>query len=152
MNKLQKAGLVRTVHAICGKKGLGLTDDERRAIQLAVTGLASISDMTLPQLDDLVRHLRKIQNASKAVGGAKDEWRFVFSLVPERQALGRKIYRLAERIGAMQTPPVAVISKAYVEGVTQQMRGTEQPLEFCDPAQLRKVVQALEVYLKRHGG
>ena len=138
------------VHAICGKKGLGLSEDDRHALQLQVTGTASLSDMATPQLEDLVSHLRRLQKRAKAVT-PENEWKFVFTLPPERKSYGRKIFRLAERIGAMQQPPVPVMSKAYIEGITAQMRGADQPLEFCDCEQLHKVIQALEVFVKRHG-
>ena len=30
--------------------------------------------------------------------------------------------------------------------------GADTVLQFCDPTQLHKIVQALEVFVKRHGG
>ena len=152
MNVLRKQSLIKTVHAICGKKALALSEDDRHAVQLQVTGEVSLSAMTLPQLEDLVRHLRRLQKASGQAASPANEWRFVFGLPPERKSYAKKIFRLAERIGAMQQPPVPVMSKAYIEGITAQMRGADQPLEFCDCEQLHKVIQALEVFVKRHGG
>lgn len=143
MDALKKATRIKAVHAAC--RAQGIDDDTRRAIQIQVTGKASLKDMSALDLTDLLNHLNR-----RGKGG--NEWAFVFKLPPERRSYGKKIYRLAERLGALMEPAVAVASKAYIEGVTRQMRGCDQPLEFCDPEQLHKVVQALEVYLKRHGG
>lgn len=142
---LQKAARIRAIHAACRAKGLD--DDARRDLQQALTGKASLSDMSFAEVSRVLDHLNK--GAAPAAGG---EWRFVFQLIPERRPYGKKIFRLAERVGALQSPPVPVASKAYIEGITRQMRGADQPLEFCDVEQLRKVVQALEVFVKRHGG
>ncbi len=144
MNAIKKNGRIRAINAACGKLKIG--KEERHALQLQITGKQSLTDMTLPELDDVLSHLNRIAS------GKKNEWSFVFRLSLERQSYGKKIYRLAEKIGAMQKPPVGPMSKAYIEGITSQMRGCDQPLEFCDAEQLHKIVQALEVYVKRHGG
>lgn len=144
MNAIKKNGRIRAINAACGKLKIG--KEERHALQLQITGKQSLTDMTLPELDDVLSHLNRIAS------GKKNEWSFVFRLSLERQSYGKKIYRLAEKIGAMQKPPVGPMSKAYIEGIASQMRGCDQPLEFCDAEQLHKIVQALEVYVKRHGG
>ena len=148
MNKLRKDALRRAVHAICGKNGLNISDDERREIQLRVTGVGSLADMNLAQLDDVVQHLRRLQHQS----AGEDEWRFVFRLAPDRQPYAKKIFRIAQRLGKMQKSPVPVMSKAYIEGIASQMAGAETRLEFCDASRLHKIVQALEVYVNRHEG
>lgn len=146
MNILKKQSRIKAINAACGKLGIGR--DERHALQLQVVGKASLTEMHLPELDDVLSHLNRIARGGKPA----DEWKFVFRLTVDRQRYAKKIYRLAEKIGALQTPPVPVMSKAYVEGIARQMRGCDQPLEFCDCAQLHKIVQALEVFVKRHGG
>ena len=144
MDLLKKQSRIRAVHAAC--RSLGIDDDLRKEIQVGVTGKNSLTDMTAWELSDLLDHLNH-----RAKGTAQNEWKFVFKLAKDRQPHAKKIYRLAERIGAAQTPPVAVMSKAYIEGITQQMTGTEHPLEFCDAQQLHKVVQMLETHCKRIG-
>lgn len=146
MNVLQKQSRIRAVHATCRK--LGIDDDARKAIQLQRTGKASLTDMAVWELDLVIGHLRQIENGGKP----DNEWAFVFKLRPERQPSAKKIFRLAQTIGGMQKPPVPVMSKAYIEGIVEQMMGADTVLEFCDPSQLHKVVQALEVFVKRHGG
>lgn len=146
MNALKKQSRIKAINAACGK--LGISREERHVLQLQITGRQSLTEMPLPELDDVLSHLNRIGKGAKP----GDEWKFVFRLPLERQSYAKKIYRLAEKIGAMQTPPVGVMSKEYIEGISRQMRGCDQPLEFCDCAQLHKIVQALEVFVKRHGG
>lgn len=145
MNVLKKQNRIKAINAACGKLKIG--KEERHALQLQITGKQSLTEMALPELDDVLSHLNRIGKGGKPA----DEWKFVFRLALERQSYAKKIYRLAERIGAMQTPPVGVMSKAYIEGISRQMRSCDQPLEFCDCEQLHKIVQALEVFVKRHG-
>lgn len=140
---LMKAARIKAIHAEC--RTLGIDADARHDIQRDLTGKASLSDMSLPEV---TRVLDAIKNRDTAT----NEWRFVFRMPLDRRAYGKKIYRLAERVGPLMDPPQKIASKAYIEGITKQMRGTTQPLEFCDGDQLHKVVQALEVFLKRHGG
>ena len=145
MNILKKQARIKAINAACGKLKIG--KEERHALQLQITGKTSLTEMALPELDDVLSHLNRIARGTDPA----DEWKFVFRLVSSRQTHAKKIYRLAERIGKLQTPPVGVMSKAYIEGIARQMRGCDQPLEFCDPEQLHKIVQALEIYVKRHG-
>ena len=145
MNLLKKQSRIKAINAACGKLGIG--KEERHALQLQITGQQSLTAMALPELEDVLSHLNRISRGQNPA----DEWKFVFRLALERQSYAKKIYRLAERIGKLQTPPVGVMSKAYIEGISRQMRSCDQPLEFCDSEQLHKIVQALEVFVKRHG-
>lgn len=144
MNALKKKSRIIAINAACAKLGIGR--DERHVLQLQITGKASLSEMVLPELNDVLSHLNRLS------AGQKNEWSFVFRLSVERQSYGKKIFRLAEKIGALQTPPVGAMSKAYIEGIARQMRGCDQPLEFCDCEQLLKIIKALEIHVKRHGG
>lgn len=145
MNILKKQSRIKAINAACGKLGIGR--EERHALQLQITGKPSLTAMALAELDDVLSHLNRIGKG----GQPADEWKFVFKMTPERQRHAKKIYRLAEHIGKLQTPPVGIMSKAYIEGISRQMRSCDQPLEFCDGEQLHKIVQALEVFVKRHG-
>jgi phage gp16-like protein len=139
----------RAIFAEC--RTAGLDDDARRYLVAQLTGRKSLADCTPGELSQVLDHLKR-RNGTHRAQRASNEWSFVFAAAPERQALLKKIYRLAQRIGALQAPPVPVMPKHYIEGVTAQMRGTTAPLEFCDPGQLTKVVQALAVHVERHGG
>lgn len=142
-NGVVRSARIRAIHAAC--KAQGIDQETRRAMQLQLTGKASSKDMSIGDVNTVIDYLNRGRRQST------NEWGFVFNLAPARRLYGKKIFRLAERVGKLQTPPVPVASKAYIEGITTQMRGTTQPLEFCEPEQLHKVVQALEIYVKRHG-
>jgi len=146
---------LRMLRAIRHKAGEQLDDDSYRAILQRCAGVTSSTQIRSQAKADAVitefRRLglvRKVERKQNATG----EWAFVFSCLPERQLHLRKIYRLAQQLGAAQQPPVAVMSKSYIEGIAAQMRGTTQPLEFCDAEQLHTIVQALEVHRRRIGG
>lgn len=142
---LQKAARIRAIYAIC--RARGIDDDTRRALQQRLTGKASLSDMSFEDVSRVLDHLN-----GKAGTAAGTEWSFTFRLAADRRAHAKKIYRLAQRVGALMDPPRPVASKEYIEGIATQMRGCQTRLEFCDPEQLHQIVQALEIYLKRHGG
>lgn len=133
------------IRAECAKQGID--DASRKAMMMRLAGVASSTELNLKGALAVMDHLRKTGGA----GASKtpNEWAFVFRQAPDRQVYLRKIYKQAEKLGALQSPPVAVMNKAYVEGITEQMRGTDQPLEFCDAEQLRKVMLALEIHLNR---
>lgn len=139
----QRVARIKAIHAAC--RAQGIDADARRALQMQLTGKDSLSKMSLAEISRVLDHL----NRGRADPG---EWLFVFKMKEDRQRHAKKIYRLAQRVGAVMEPPMPVASRAYIEGITKQMRGTDHPLPFCDAEQLHKVVQALEVYLKRHGG
>lgn len=147
------------IRATRHKAGPGfLCDESYRDILQRAAGVSSSTEIrTLAQADAVLNEFRRLGLCSGAPAKPKgdkaaNEWAFVFRLSPDRQSYAKKIYRLAEKIGARQQPPVSVMSKAYIEGIARQMRGCEQPLEFCHPEQLHKIVQALEINVKRHGG
>ena len=139
----QRVARIKAVHAACREQQIDT--ETRHALQLQLTGKASLEDMSLLEISKVLDHLNR---------GRPDpgEWLFVFNMPQDQQRHAKKIYRLAQRVGAIMKNPVPVAPRAYIEGITEQMRGTDHPLPFCDAEQLHKVVQALEVYLKRHGG
>lgn len=128
------------------KKDLGMDDDTYRAMLMGVAGVDSSSKLDYAGMTKVLKHLRA--SGFKAANAAsKNEWAFVFKLTPDRQAYAKKIYRLAQKLGTADQPK----SKAYIEGIAAQMAGATKPLEFCDEEDLHKIIQALEVYLKRQG-
>lgn len=154
-NQDARRARIKAIKAMTGRKGLALDDATYRAmLGNIVPGKASAADMSAPQLDAVIVHLKRLTDpAAPAVPkkGDADEWRFVFGLVPDRQPHARKIYRLAERCGPLMKPPRPVATKAYMEGIAKQMLQCETALEFCDPDLLHKIVQALEIHCKRNG-
>ena len=143
MDALKKASRIKAVHAAC--RAQGIDDDARHALQVQITGHASLKDMSVFDLDSVL-------TPPNRRGAAKpSDWGFVFRLPPERRDLCKKIFRLAERLGAAQKPPVGAMSKRYIEGIAERMLRADTVLEFCDPEILRKVIAALEIHCKRLG-
>ena len=153
-NQDARRARIKAIKAITGKKGLKLDDDAYRAmIGAAVPGKRSAADCSVVQLDAIITHCKRLLGAPAvpAAPTPRDSWKFVFKCLPERQLYLRKIYRLAERAGATLEPPAPIASKAYIEGIARQMIQCDTALEFCGPELLHKIVQALEVYCRRHG-
>ena len=144
---------IKAIKTMVGPKGLALDEDTYRAmIGNLCPGKRSLTELNVPQLDKVRLHVQsKIDHAKQPDAAAGDEWRFVFRLVADRQPSARKIYRLAERVGKLLTPPAPVASKRYIEGIAEQMVGCTTALEFCDAEILHKLVQALEIHCKWHG-
>lgn len=139
---------MRAVFAACKK--LGLPDDARRAVVLQVTGHRSLADCSLRDLDAVVNHLNR--RTGPIAQRPANPWAFVFDAAADRKPLLKKLYRLAERLGKLQTPPVPVMPPHYIEGIAAQMLQCDTRLQFCDADLLWRMVAALEKHLKRHGG
>jgi hypothetical protein len=152
------------IRAECAKQGID--DDTRRALMARVAGVSSSKDLTLKDAKQVLWHLQKCSDGARpdakkkaALRGTPEEWKFVFSQPPEKQPLLKKIYRLAETIGGLQSPPVPVIPKCWVEGVAGRMRGVGARrdasakvitrLEMCTGAELATLIQAMAVYVRR---
>lgn len=127
------------------KKELGMDDDTYRAMLQGVAGVDSSSKLDFAGMTKVLKHLRAAGFKGTAAGG--NEWAYVFRLSPDRQLYAKKIYRLAQRLGVNGQP----LTKSYIEGISRQMTGCTKPLEFCSPDDLHKIVQALEVHVKRTG-
>ena len=144
----------RAIFAEC--RTAGIDDDARRWLVESLTGCKSLADCTLAQLGTVLDHLKKRNGTARTQQA--NPWGFVFQAAPERQRYLKKIYRLAERVGAIMQPPAPVAPPHYVEGIVAQARGLRPhapnarvSLALCDAQQLHLVVQILETFLKRNG-
>lgn len=146
------------------KRDLGLDDSEYRDLLWTVARVRSAKDLDHAGRARLIEHFRKCGWAPanrRRSDKPASEWTFVFRLPPDRQPQAKKLFRLAQAIGALQSPPVDVMPKAWVEGTLKRMRAiadkraggdappTAAPLEFATDAELRALVVALEVHRKR---
>lgn len=149
----------RAIFAEC--RTAGLDEVSRRWLVESLTGCKSLTECTPAQLGAVLDHLRK-RNGSDRARAARSKpdnpWAFVFTTPPERQRHLKKIYRLAERVGALMQPAVPVAPPHYVEGIVAQARSLRPhapnarvSLALCDADQLHLVVQILETYVRRHG-
>lgn len=142
------------------KAQLDMPDEQYRDILWSVGRVRSAKDLDWAGRQRVLDHFRAcgwkpVAKAGK-VARLSGEWTFVFRMPPEHQIHLRKIYRLCQAIGARQTPPVAVMPKAWAEGALTQMRGhagadVGNRLEMADADELHRLVQALEIHRKRLG-
>lgn len=125
--------LIAAIHI--GKNKLALDDDTYRDMLAHVTGKRSAKDLSMKQLNDVIKHLdslgfKKSPNPNK---GKKPD------VAQAKQALIKKI----EAILVEQK-----LSWNYVKGMAKKMFDKEA-LEFCTERQLWKIVAALEYHVKR---
>ena len=122
-----------------------------------VARVRSAADLDWAGRKTVIDHLK---SRGADIGRKKpNEWAFIDRAAPNRQPMLRKICVLARRAG---------VGKAYVEGIARNMDGrirtvadgatgerpsrVEKRLEMCDFADLRRIVSALEIHLKRKSG
>lgn len=157
-DRLKKKRQAINVH----RRQIGMADTDYRALLRRVAGVASSADLMTQDAADAVLAELQRHGAPAPVKrpAGVNEWRFVFKLTGERQALAKKIYRCAEKIGLAQTPPVPVMSKAWVEGIVKQAGGfnapgvagkVASPLETCSADALTRVVKILESWARKIG-
>lgn len=124
-----RARLIKAVRAACRR--LGIDDDDRRRIQLDVTGKASMSDMELPEFGKLLDHLNR-------------DWKGPMghrSHVGKIRALWWTLYWL----GAIAEPGESGLA-AFVKRQT----GIER-IAFLGSRQAHSVIEALKAWAAREG-
>ena len=158
--KKLKAG----IRAECARQGID--DTARKLMMMRLAGTETSTRLDLKGANLVLAHLRQTGASASRKGTARraptaaDEWRFVFSAPASHQDLLKKIYKLAETIGSFQSPPVPVMSKAWVEGSVKQSVGlnkqetrekTAKPLQMCSERELWIIVQILASWALKHG-
>ena len=148
--QVQRLHVRRLQHQFIPRRGQGLRQ-QGQAARLAVrAGLPAPLRLGLGQ----PAKRRPVQADKKPA----NEWAFVFSLPVETQALAKKIYRCAQKIGALQEPKVRIMPKAWVEGIIAQSKGYKlngqvckvvAPLETCGPVHMHVLIQILESWAKK---
>lgn len=162
---IEKQKLIRLIHV--AKRDLAMDDDAYRALLQRVGGAESSKDMSIVGLEKVIFNMKRLgfrlkvgrdSSRQQTTGDGlkpvlQNPWGFVFNAAPERQPLLKKIYRLAETIGAFQDPKINVMPPHYVEGIVRQINGLPKAvivtLAFTDADVLRKVVQTMTVYIRR---
>ena len=172
--KKLKAG----IRAECARQGID--DASRKLMMMRLAGVETSTRLDLKGANRVLDHLRQTGAFQRTVGfparsaavnptkakpslneqSSETEWRFVFSAPASHQDLLKKIYKLAETVGSFQSPPVPVMSKAWVEGSVKQSVGlnkpesrekTAKPLQLCSERELWIVVQILASWANKHG-
>lgn len=139
----------------CIKRDMGWSDDEYRDILRLRAGVRSAADLPSGPLARLVAGLALAVPREWA-----PEWEWVNRAAPGRVPLLRKLIVLAGPKGLDIERGRQV---KYLEGIARQMAGLNggsggsggsgggvaKPLAACDEAELRKIVQAVAVAVRR---
>lgn len=125
--------LMAKVHI--GKKDLGLDDDTYRDVLWRVTGKRSCSDMSIAQLQDVVKDMESSGFKPKATPkhGKKPD------VIKRRKNLMSKIEAILADMG---------LHWNYAHGMADKMFQIKR-LQFLSDNQLYKVTQALSVHQRR---
>jgi hypothetical protein len=130
-------------------KALGLDEDARHAMNMNIIGKASTTAFNATDWRKMQAHLNSKTGQSGHSSQTPNEWAWVDSAAPNRQPQLRKLIMLAKSAGIARGGQIA-----YIEGIAKQAAGLKgasahKPLRMCDAAELRILVQALSVYVKR---
>lgn len=135
----------------CIRKEQGWDEDTYRAILESRTGRRSAGDMDDRTIARLIASLAPATGATKAPPRRQHEWSWVDTAAADRKPLLRKLIMLMKGTTVPRGRQVR-----YIEGVARQMSGLAapiaKPLAMCDRHELWRLVQAVAVHVKRHGG
>jgi phage gp16-like protein len=119
-----------------GKKALGLSDEDYRAMLWAVARAKSSGDLDAFGRRKVLGHLKS--------RGFKPQRKGRTQPAEGRELLVRKIRAL------LINDPAGAKEDAYADAIAQRMFKVDR-FEWCNPEQLRKIIQALEVDARRRG-
>ena len=143
----RRARLMRGIHGACRR--LGLDDDARHDVQIAVTGKGSLRDMDARDLARLIAHLNRLQGRTGGTGrgrGARHHARAVRGDVRLIHALWGDLGRR----GALQRPDRAGLN-AFIRA-RFAAHWSYVPLDvdmLGDAACITDVIRALQSMLQR---
>lgn len=146
----------RAIRAECNRQGID--DATRREIMAAKAGVLSQKDLDIAGAKAVLDHLRAASNVKP------NEWSFVDKAPQQKRQRLRYIIVLVGKLGIQRGS-----QKRYVEGIAENMDGTirefkagkltgerptavRRPLELCSADELGRIVNALEIHVKRRSG
>ncbi len=132
MSKDPRKAAMAQIHI--AKKQLGLDDDTYRQMLLSLTGKNSCAKMTISELKRVISHLKKcgFQNKPQTFGQRPNPG-------AGRRALMSKVEALLADNG---------LHWNYAHSMARHMFKVEK-VEWLEPEQLRKLVAALEISIRR---
>lgn len=126
----QRNGLLALVHI--AKKDLGMTDDEYHAC-LTALGAGSAGALSIPELERLMKHFKKMGFIKKPANKGSKRWKFDSGQVTALQERIRSIARDIEN------------GEARMTGLIKAKCGVDD-LRFCrDVRKLKQVVRVMTV-------
>lgn len=140
MYKLKIAARKRAILAACGSKGLAIDEDERHAIQMAVIGKASLTDMTLAELDKLLDHLN-----TRTGGAAHHHGK------PADVAVDPQLQKIEALLADQQLPWAYLHKSRSGPSMCRRLTGQDR-IEWASPEGKAAVIAALAKRQAKHGG
>lgn len=123
-----RAARIKGIHAAC--HAAGLDDEARRAMQMRLVGKASLSDMSLPELNTVLDHLNGASGYTGHAGKPKD-----IAADPQLQKI--------EALLADMKLPWAYIHKSKAgPSMVRRLTGKDR-IEWADAAGKQAVITAL---------
>ena len=144
----ERSQLIKLIHV--GRREIGMDEESWRAYLQKAFLVQSSTQLSLPRLRTALAHLKRC--GFKVGTHTSGEWAFVDTAPVGRARLLRKI------LMQVKSPPLSIPQGqqvAYVEGITRQMAGfarmpeCEKPLAMCDEPELKRIVLALAIHIKR---
>ena len=125
---LRKAARIKAIHAACRTQGID--DEARRAIQVQVTGKASLSEMDYNQVSKVLDHLNRGSGYSGHAGKPK-------SLDADPQ-----LQKVEALLADMKLPWAYIHSGKNGPSMVKRLTGKDR-LEWADAAGKQAVITAL---------
>ena len=122
-------------------KRLGLEDDDRKAIQLEITGKPSMADMTLGEIGQVLDRLNRDRTSDGSVGGVAGTYNPARAHIGKVRALWWTLYWLGE----IDTP-----NDAALDAFVTRQTGIAS-LRFLDHRHAPSVIEALKSIASRAG-
>lgn len=133
------------------QKKLGLTDDDARALKIAITGKASASDMTAAQIRQYLAHLSDLQAKAAVARGEKPAYQrprpaLVRNIDDHQDAQWAKARVLWAKLHA--AGHVRVDTDGALQAYAKRQTGVDA-WRFCTQPQMTRVIEALKKWCRR---
>ena len=137
MNLLKKQSRIKAINAACGKLGIGR--EERHALQLQITGKQSLTEMSLPDLDDVLSHLNKAAGYHDYAGK------------PKSVATDPQLQKIEALLADMKLPWAYIHRSKRGPTMVKRLTGKDR-IEWADVAGKQAVITALVKRQQKAGG
>ncbi|HMS05358.1 MAG TPA: regulatory protein GemA [Burkholderiaceae bacterium] len=137
------------IHAIAAK--LHLSEDDRRALQIALTGKASCKDMSEAEQQRVRDHLQGLAarcGVGQPVRGARLTFEQRKALLSPQQRLALYLWGNLKRQGKIEDGSARALD-AWVRHQTEFDKAPVDALRFCTKAQLNTVIEKLKQFEAR---
>lgn len=142
--QLTRQQLIRLIHV--GKRDLQVDDDSYRAILRQVAGKASAADLTIPELDRVLQHMKRcgFKVRHKTTPARSPRPALSRALAQDAQSTKiRALWLMLHELGAVKNPSEAALA-AYVKRITKV-----EALQWIDGEQADQLIETLKKWAMR---